>query len=181
MCLAYCEDSSKHKHLQQRHPECLCFFNVRKIPAAAVSPAGALSFSLFTHQLLPLLSRSQWEAATLAFQIVRSGQSHSPIFTATVKEAVGIYGVHSPDWETQCSDKPVTCSAKQIYRIKTLRLKLRFSDSKVLLLAQKERNKKNCSWWLVTNEETNSYHYFSQADGPGSFCLGKAQTGLSLM
>lgn len=77
--------------------------------------------------------------------------SHSPIFTATLKEAVGIYGVHSPDWETKCS-------AKQIYRIQTLKLKLRFSDSKFLLLAQEGRNKKNCSWWLVTNEETNSYY-----------------------
>lgn len=50
-------------------------FNVRKIPAAALSPARALSFSLFTHQLFPLLSRDQWEVTTLAFQIVRSGHT----------------------------------------------------------------------------------------------------------
>lgn len=42
------------------------------------------------------------------------------------------------------SAQTVTCSAKQIYRVQTLKLKLRFSDSKFLLLAQKGRNKKNC-------------------------------------
>lgn len=46
----------------------------------------------------------------------------------------------------------VTCSAQQIYRIKILRLKLRFSDSKFLLSAQKRKNNKK-NLFLVTSEE----------------------------
>lgn len=42
-------------------------------------------------------------------------------------------------------------SAQQIYRIKILRLKPRFSDSKFLFLAEKRINMKNL--FLVTSEE----------------------------
>lgn len=46
----------------------------------------------------------------------------------------------------------VICSVPQIHRIKTLRLKPRFSDSKFLLSAQKRKNNKK-NLFFVTSEE----------------------------